>query len=78
MSLWPFSSWKILVSAKTPYIFFKIYIKLIGRRVSLIAKIAASPSQSSSTLIFGFPVVPWVSCCHLDVTIWTYLFFFFF
>ena len=74
MSLWPFSSWKILVSAKTPYIFLKIYIKLIGWGVSLIAKIAASPSQSSSTLIFGFPVVPWVSCCHLDVTIWTYLF----
>ena len=74
MSLRPFSLWKILVCAKTPYIFFKIYIKLIGRRVSLIAKIAASPSQSSSTLIFGSPVVPWMSWRYLDVTIWTYLF----
>ena len=54
--------------------FFKIYIKLIGRRVSLITKIAASPSQSSSTLIFGSPVVPWMSWRYLDVTIWTYLF----
>ena len=31
--------------------------------------IAASP-QASSTLIFGVPVVSWVSCRYLDVIIW--------
>ena len=43
-------------------------IKLIGRRVSLIAKIAASPSQSSSTLIYGSPVVPWMSSVAIKMS----------
>ena len=67
-----FSLWKILVCVETPYVFFRIYILLIGRRVSVIAIIAASP-QSSSTLILGPPVVPWVSCRYLDVIIWIYV-----
>ena len=37
--------------------------------MSVVAKIVGSP-QSSSTLNFGSPVVPWVSCCYLDVIIW--------
>ena len=53
---WSFSLWKILVCVETPYIFLK-FKSNIGRHLSVIAKIAASP-QSSSTLIFGFLVVP--------------------
>ena len=33
---------------------------------------AASP-QASSTLIFEFPVVSWVSCCYLGVIILIYV-----
>ena len=40
--------------------------------LSVIAKIAASP-KSSSTLIVGSPVVPWVSCRYLDVSILIYV-----
>ena len=40
--------------------------------LSVIAKIAASP-KSSSTLIVGWPVVPWVSCRYLDVSISIYV-----
>ena len=36
--------------------------------MSLIAKIAASPSQSSSTLFFGSPVVPWMSSVAIKMS----------
>ena len=58
---WPFPLWKILVCVETAYIFLLNLHQMIGRRVSVIAKMVASP-QSSSTLIFGPTVVPWVSC----------------
>ena len=53
---WSFPYGKYLFVLKL-HTFFLKFKSNIGRHLSVIAKIAASP-QSSSTLIFGFLVVP--------------------